>query len=62
MWLQNKLLGGPVACPVSGSCDSVLNSDYSQVFGLPLSLLGEPPLLSGLSYTSWPSSRALCTS
>ena len=29
-----------MACPVSGSCDSVLNSDYSSVFGLPLSLLG----------------------
>lgn len=26
-------------CPTSG-CESVLNSDYSQLFGLPLSLYG----------------------
>ena len=39
--LQNKLTGGAVACPVSGSCESVLNSDYATVFGVPLSLLGE---------------------
>ncbi|MCO5561981.1 hypothetical protein L7F22_015607 [Adiantum nelumboides] len=36
-----KLLGGPVSCPIGGgSCDDVLNSDYSLVFGVPLPAIG----------------------
>ena len=37
---QSKLLNAPVTCPTSGSCDTVLNSGYASVFGLPLPLLG----------------------
>lgn len=37
-----KFTNGEAFCPVGsgGSCSSVLNSDYSLVFGLPLSLIG----------------------
>eukprot|EP00878_Enallax_costatus_P002963 GHUV01003159.1.p1 GENE.GHUV01003159.1~~GHUV01003159.1.p1 ORF type:complete len:370 (+),score=119.68 GHUV01003159.1:213-1322(+) len=35
----NKLLNTAVACPTSG-CDSVLNSPYAELFGLPLPLYG----------------------
>lgn len=35
----NKLLDKAVACPTSG-CDSVLNSPYAELFGLPLPLFG----------------------
>lgn len=35
----NKLLNSAVACPTSG-CDTVLNSSYAELFGLPLPLLG----------------------
>ncbi|KAI5062887.1 hypothetical protein GOP47_0021434 [Adiantum capillus-veneris] len=36
-----KLFGGPVSCPIGGgSCNDVLNSDYSLVFGVPLSAVG----------------------
>lgn len=34
-----KLLDKPVACPTSG-CDAVLDSDYADLFGIPLSLFG----------------------
>jgi uncharacterized membrane protein len=34
-----KLLQTGVACPTSG-CESVLSSDYAQLFGQPLSLYG----------------------
>ncbi|KAF6259755.1 VKOR-domain-containing protein [Scenedesmus sp. NREL 46B-D3] len=34
-----KLLNASVACPTSG-CDAVLSSPYSQLFGVPLPLLG----------------------
>jgi uncharacterized membrane protein len=34
-----KLLQANVACPTSG-CESVLSSDYAQLFGQPLSLFG----------------------
>jgi uncharacterized membrane protein len=34
-----KLRGVPLACPTNG-CDRVLNSPYSYLFGVPLSLLG----------------------
>lgn len=36
---QSKLLGLQAVCPTSG-CDSVLNSAYAQLFGLPLPLFG----------------------
>eukprot|EP00250_Pteridium_aquilinum_P011346 c20004_g1_i1 orf=308-1459(-) len=36
-----KLFGGPITCPIGGgSCGDVLNSDYSSVFGVPLSAVG----------------------
>ncbi|KAH7422406.1 hypothetical protein KP509_12G007300 [Ceratopteris richardii] len=36
-----KLFGGPVSCPIgAGNCEDVLNSDYSFVFGVPLSAVG----------------------
>ena len=35
----SKLLDKPVACPTSG-CDTVLDSDYAELFGIPLSLFG----------------------
>jgi uncharacterized membrane protein len=35
----SKLLDAAVACPTSG-CDTVLNSAYAQLFGLPLPLFG----------------------
>ncbi|GFR46364.1 hypothetical protein Agub_g7944, partial [Astrephomene gubernaculifera] len=34
-----KLFDAPLVCPTNG-CDSVLNSPYAQLFGLPLSLFG----------------------
>lgn len=34
-----KLMQGDATCPVAG-CDRVLNSDYAEVFGLPLTLFG----------------------
>ena len=37
---QVKLLDAPLVCPTSG-CAPVLNSPYSEVFGVPLSVLGE---------------------
>jgi uncharacterized membrane protein len=37
--LQVKLTGATVTCPLSG-CESVLNSSYSELFGVPLSLFG----------------------
>jgi hypothetical protein len=40
---QSKLLQAPVTCPTAGSCDTVLNSGYASVFGLPLPLLGADP-------------------
>lgn len=36
---QVKLFGTPLACPVSG-CDTVLTSEYSELYGIPMSLLG----------------------
>lgn len=39
--LQSKLLAAPVACPLSGSCDTVLSSGYAELFGIPLSAFGE---------------------
>jgi uncharacterized membrane protein len=36
---QAKLAGATPACPVSG-CETVLTSSYSEIFGVPLSLLG----------------------
>lgn len=35
-----KLLAAPVACPLSGSCDTVLSSGYAELFGIPLSAFG----------------------
>eukprot|EP00879_Flechtneria_rotunda_P002397 GHRR01002593.1.p1 GENE.GHRR01002593.1~~GHRR01002593.1.p1 ORF type:complete len:397 (+),score=160.38 GHRR01002593.1:469-1659(+) len=35
----NKLYNASVACP-TGGCDTVLNSSYAQLFGLPLPLFG----------------------
>lgn len=32
-------LGGPIPCTISG-CETVLNSQYSEIFGIPLALLG----------------------
>jgi len=39
--VQSKLLAAPVACPLSGSCDTVLSSGYAELFGVPLSAFGE---------------------
>lgn len=33
-------LNGSVVCNISGSCDVVLTSKYSEFFGIPISLLG----------------------
>ena len=33
--------GGNVACPASGSCETILSSGYASVFGIPLSLFGK---------------------
>ena len=38
--MQSKLFNAQVACPIEGGCDSVLNSDYAQLFGIPLSAFG----------------------
>jgi len=40
--VQVKITGGEVACPASGSCDTILSSGYATVLGIPLSLLGTP--------------------
>ena len=39
--LQARFFNAPVLCPSTGSCETVLSSDYATVFGLPLSLLGK---------------------
>lgn len=38
---QERLSGGSVVCPASGSCETILSSEYASIFGIPLSLLGE---------------------
>ena len=38
--MQSKLLNAPVACPLSGGCDTVLSSGYAELFGIPLSAFG----------------------
>jgi hypothetical protein len=50
--LQSKLLAAPVACPLSGSCDTVLSSGYAELFGVPLSAFG----------ASWHGYPECCTS
>ena len=30
----------PLVCPLEGSCESVVHSDYSRIFGIPVELLG----------------------
>ncbi|MGE5392749.1 MAG: vitamin K epoxide reductase family protein [Candidatus Saccharibacteria bacterium] len=30
----------PLVCPIFGGCDRVLNSQYAQVFGVPLAVIG----------------------
>lgn len=39
--VQEKLTGGEVACPASGSCETILSSGYATVLGIPLSLIGK---------------------
>ena len=36
---QVKLFGAPLVCPFSG-CETILDSSYSSLFGIPLSLFG----------------------
>lgn len=60
MHVQSKLLQAPVTCPTAGSCDTVLNSGYASVFGLPLPLLGMR-LLSALAVCSLAVCRGLVT-
>jgi uncharacterized membrane protein len=36
----HKLFGTPLKCGVSSGCETVANSVYSSVFGVPLSLIG----------------------
>ncbi len=35
-----KRLNVPLVCPIHGSCDVVIHSEYSKFFGIPLELLG----------------------
>jgi len=37
---QKHYSEGPVTCPIFGGCDTVTNSVYSEIFGIPVSLLG----------------------
>lgn len=39
--MQEKVTGGEVACPASGSCETILSSGYATVLGIPLSLIGD---------------------
>ncbi len=36
----NTLLGRPVPCPLTGGCETVTNSPYSRLAGVPLSVIG----------------------
>ena len=36
----SKKTGMPLVCPVRFDCHSVVNSDYSKIFGIPVELLG----------------------
>ena len=36
----HKLTGSPLACPVKFDCNTVVNSDYSKFFGIPVEILG----------------------
>lgn len=35
-----KKTGGPLVCPLEGSCEAVVHSDYSKLLGVPLEVLG----------------------
>jgi uncharacterized membrane protein len=35
-----KKKAAPLVCPLEGSCDTVVHSDYSKIFGIPVELLG----------------------
>ncbi|MBI4160040.1 vitamin K epoxide reductase family protein [Candidatus Wolfebacteria bacterium] len=35
-----KRLRLPLICPLHGSCDVVINSEYSKIFGIPIEFLG----------------------
>jgi len=51
-----KVFAAPVACPTSGSCETVLSSGYSELFGVPLSAFGLLAYCAALSTAiSWDS-------
>lgn len=49
---STKKSGGPLICPLEGSCEHVVHSDYGKIVGIPVEVLGMAYYLSvGLVYT-----------
>ena len=40
LFLTLKRNAGPIPCHITGGCEQVLTSQYSAVFGIPISLIG----------------------
>jgi uncharacterized membrane protein len=37
---EHKIKGNPLVCPIRFDCNTVVNSDYSSILGIPVELLG----------------------
>ncbi len=49
---STKQVAGALVCPLEGSCDTVVHSDYSRLLGIPVEMLGMAYYLGvGLVYT-----------
>src|SRR5436853_3362660 len=35
-----RVIGGPIACPVGGGCETVQSSAYALLFGIPVAFIG----------------------
>jgi uncharacterized membrane protein len=35
-----RVIGGPIACPVGGGCETVQSSSYALLFGVPVAFIG----------------------
>lgn len=49
----NTLLSKPVPCPITGGCETVTNSPYSRVAGVPLAVIGATYYLALIILALW---------